>query len=247
MPRIAPAPIPDGSSVMNLVTAADKAEASALVGRAFAGTESRDPEGMFHWALGPTVADRSELQRADCVAYTLGAEILSRTGAHLVGVRDAEKLQAVLLFWRSPGGPKGSSISMCSMISFYMKAKTPPLFKPIQSAVTARLMNADKVMKASHTTHAPGPHYYMSVIAVDPEAQDKKFGSKLINYMSGLADGEGLPCYLECSGATRRDMYAHFGYEEKACMSVGAGIKKDEAINYEPYKEFYAMVRPAKS
>ena len=57
-----------------------------------------------------------------------------------------------------------------------------------------------------------------------------------------MADSEGLPCYLECSGKKMRDMYVHLGYEEKACETVS--VDRDVA-GHAPFEEFYAMLRPA--
>ena len=128
-------------------------------------------------------------------------------------------------------------------MSFYMKTKQPRLFQSIQGN---RLLSVGKTMKTGHRKHAPGPHYYVSIVAVDPDRQGGKLCTPLMTTIANMADAEGIPCYLECSGARCRDIYAHYGYEEKECMTLGKGFKPDEKSGYAPYSEFYAMLRPAR-
>ena len=89
---------------------------------------------------------------------------------------------------------------------------------------------------------APKRTQTVSMVGIDPALQGQKLGSKLIRSLSTMADSEGLPCYLECSGKKMRDMYVHLGYEEKACETVS--VDRDVA-GHAPFEEFYAMLRPA--
>ena len=79
-------------------------------------------------------------------------------------------------------------------------------------------------------------------MAVDPSAQGKGRCGTLMRAVSRMADAEGVPCYLECSGARNRDIYAHLGYEQKRQYTVR--VEDDEAGSV-PFEEFFAMVRPA--
>ena len=78
------------------------------------------------------------------------------------------------------------------------------------------------------------------MLAVDPAHQGKGHGARLCRSVSALADKDGLPCYLECSGPRNRAIYAHLGYEEKGAYE----LRDPEDADAAPYKELYAMVRP---
>ena len=108
--------------------------------------------------------------------------------------------------------------------------------------IDKRLYKLVAIMKKMQGLHAPGPHYYVSMVGIEPALQGQKLGSKLIRALSTMADSEGLPCYLECSGKKMRDMYVHLGYEEKACETVS--VERDVA-GHAPFEELYAMLRPA--
>lgn len=75
-------------------------------------------------------------------------------------------------------------------------------------------------------------------MAVDPKHQGKGLGAKLIRAVSEVADRDGLPCYLECSGPRNRAIYTHLGYKEVGQYELADGPKTV------PFKELYAMVRP---
>ena len=110
-----------------------------------------------------------------------------------------------------------------------------------QSIVVER--RADVAMgqlRTMHHDHADKPHWYVGILAVDPQHQGKGLGAKLCRAVSAMADKDGLPCYLECSGPRNRAIYTHLGYGEVECYKL-----VDPAGDGEPYEELYAMVRPA--
>jgi ribosomal protein S18 acetylase RimI-like enzyme len=67
--------------------------------------------------------------------------------------------------------------------------------------------------KKYHIKYAPGPHYYLMVLAVDPDHQSKGFGSALMRPVLQKADEEGLPCYLEASNERVIPLYQRHGFK----------------------------------
>ena len=224
------------------LTASDRAEVAQVVGRAFAGTSTLDPEWVFHWALGPQLPDRGDPQRAAVIEFILHVQMCGMNNMHMFGVKGPDgKLQSVNYGYRSPGG---GQISMCAMVKASFSIPAPPAYKKMHAKFDKRFSSLDKVMNAANKKHMPGPHYHTTIVAVDPPSQNNGQGALLMNALFRMADAEGLPCYLECSGKRTRDFYIKYGYVEKECFTVG--IAKDDD-GHASFAEFYAMVRPAKA
>ena len=241
---IAPAPAEFGDVVS--LGALDREEAARVLGKSFAGTSTADPELTFDWCLGPTLADRNEPARAASLEWMFGYLLHSATGTHLLGVRSPSgELQAAALCWLSLGGTKGPGFKnyVCGGMRYAVTHKEVPAYMKNRKLIDKRMAAFDKQLATRHAKHAPGPHYYVSMLGVDPACQDDKIGSKLIRAVSQMADAKGVPCYLECSGTRVRDIYVHHGYEEKECSTVS--IQGDEP-GFAAYEELFAMVRPAK-
>ena len=97
-------------------------------------------------------------------------------------------------------------------------------------------------MEEMHKEWADMPHWYVSIMAVDPSAQGKGRCGTLMRAVSRMADAEGVPCFLMCSGTRNRDIYAHLGYEQKKQYTLRV---EDDETGSVPFEEFFAMVRPA--
>lgn len=76
-----------------------------------------------------------------------------------------------------------------------------------------RMRQFDKYMDKKHRELVPGKHWYLGVLAVDPDHQGKGFGSKLLRGMLARIDEEVLPCYVETEGEKNVSMYEHFGFK----------------------------------
>ena len=239
--KVAPADAVTSDGKVVSLTLKDRAEMAQVVGRAFAGTASNEPEWAFHWALGPQLPDRADPERAKVLEYMLGMAIMGYDNMLQLGVKGAGgELQAVMFGYRSPGGEKG--YSMCAMMMAAMSMPAPAGYKKNSAKFDKRLKAVDSVMKASHKKYGSGPHFYTMMMAVDPPNQGGGLCSLCMRALCQLADAEGLPCYLECSGKRTRDIYAHYGYEEKERYMLAMPDDK----GHEPFTEFYAMVRAAK-
>ena len=71
----------------------------------------------------------------------------------------------------------------------------------------------DQYIERKHKELVPHKHWYLAVLAVDPQHQRKGYASKLLNEMLSYIDEEGLPCYLETDGEKNVSMYQRFGFE----------------------------------
>lgn len=241
--KVAPSPDVEDGEIVSL-TAADRWEVSQVIGRSFAGTNTADPEWTFHWAVGPAMADRSDPARAELIGWLISCDYFGKTKMRYIGIRGPSgELQAVCVFYRSPGGKKGTGSNNCGLMSHLSKHPPPKSFNA-NKFCEKRLMEVDKVFKQSHNLHAAMPHWYTLTVGVDPAFCFKGLGTKLMRAVSKMADDAGEACYLECSGQGTRSFYQKLGYEEKQCYTLGP-VPKD-VPDHEPYKELYAMVRPPK-
>ncbi len=76
-----------------------------------------------------------------------------------------------------------------------------------------KMQSLDKYVERKHEELAPNKHWYLAVLAVDPQHQGKGYASKLLHEMLSYIDEEGLPCYVETDGEKNVSMYQHFGFE----------------------------------
>ena len=76
-----------------------------------------------------------------------------------------------------------------------------------------KMQGFDQYIERKQAELAPVKHWYLAVLAVDPQHQGKGYASKLLNEMLSYIDEEGLPCYLETEGEKNIAMYQHFGFE----------------------------------
>jgi ribosomal protein S18 acetylase RimI-like enzyme len=73
---------------------------------------------------------------------------------------------------------------------------------------------------------APTPHWYLSVLGVDPEFQGRGCASCLLKPMLARLDAEKLPAYLETSTEEYVPMYRRFGFKVlQEAVLPGSGTK----------------------
>ena len=64
-----------------------------------------------------------------------------------------------------------------------------------------------------HKRDAPGPHWYLGVIGVDPSVQGSGVGRALIEHVVARADAAGVPCYLETAQPRNVQFYVNRGFK----------------------------------
>jgi GNAT superfamily N-acetyltransferase len=76
-----------------------------------------------------------------------------------------------------------------------------------------KMQNYDRYIEKKHSELVPYKHWYLAVLAVDPQHQGKGYAGKLLNEMLSYIDQDGLPCYVETEGEKNVSMYKHFGFK----------------------------------
>ena len=72
----------------------------------------------------------------------------------------------------------------------------------------------------------PGPHWYLDVIAVDPDRQGLGVGGSLIRAVNARADTDGLPVVLFTCQPRNLPLYQHHGYEIiREGMEPASGVR----------------------
>uniref|UniRef100_A0A7S0VXU4 N-acetyltransferase domain-containing protein n=1 Tax=Hemiselmis tepida TaxID=464990 RepID=A0A7S0VXU4_9CRYP len=79
--------------------------------------------------------------------------------------------------------------------------------------VKARMEGCTSMMSKCHKECAPEKHWYVYMLQVDPSAQYKGLGTRLLNFVTTLADREGVPTYLETVGDPLVSMYEKKGFK----------------------------------
>ena len=210
----------------------ERDEAATVVGKAFAGTQKAEPEGSFNWALGPLLADRSDIRRAQVLEYVFGMVIFGTANATMLGVRnEVGDLMAFAMVWRSPGGARGTGFNVCGGVGYYRRHQEPSVFSgaeydTIGRPFDRRMTAISNKMKQMHKQHAPGPHWYVHLVAIEPTYMGMKHCTLIMRAVSAIADHEGLPCYLECAGERSKAIFGRYGYEEVGRYTVS--LDRDE-------------------
>jgi ribosomal protein S18 acetylase RimI-like enzyme len=63
-----------------------------------------------------------------------------------------------------------------------------------------------------HKKHAPGKHWYLMTLGVEPKFQGKGIGTSLVSYKLKEIDLQGLPAYLETSTEKNVEFYEKMGF-----------------------------------
>lgn len=87
-----------------------------------------------------------------------------------------------------------------------------PVLMGVRHYFTQTIMNEESVLKA-HAEIMAGPHWYLWVIAVDPDRQGQGIGTLLVQPGLGFADLQQLPCYVETHDEGNLPFYHKYGFE----------------------------------
>jgi GNAT superfamily N-acetyltransferase len=75
-----------------------------------------------------------------------------------------------------------------------------------------RLPAALKLLTAIDKVHPKPPHWYLGLLAVDPDLQGRGIGGALLTRMLERVDRDGLPAYLETQTEANVAWYGRFGF-----------------------------------
>jgi len=76
-----------------------------------------------------------------------------------------------------------------------------------------RFLQISAYTEAAHMRAAPGKHWYLWALGVDPPYQGQGIGGMLIQPVLARADAEGLPCYLETENPRNVPFYQKHGFK----------------------------------
>lgn len=239
--------------VLHVTSESDSNEATVVAARSFAGTAKTDPEFTLDWILGPHLREKWDDPRRQDVLGWIMRMIMHKSkkrGGIVLGARNPDgALAAVCITFPYLNGkqPDSECLEKCHTMwgVFFGGLGIPPFEKPpmnkdIGAAIGKRL-KCLKILRDLHETHAHADHWYVCVMAVDPDAQGSGYCGKLMRTVSAMADQRGVKCYLETSSRKNVAIYERFGYKLTDQRTVSV---PDDPDNSAPYTDLFAMVRP---
>lgn len=80
-----------------------------------------------------------------------------------------------------------------------------------------------RATEAAHRRVAPGPHWYLLLLAVEPSRQRRGLGAGLIRPVLDAADQARVPCYLETLNPATIGFYQRHGFDIAAHEVINPG------------------------
>lgn len=179
---------------MTLITALDQSlfeSAASTIALAF----NDDP--MFKYI------EPDAQQRGDLLAKLLSATL----SAHLrFGVVDTIHAGAGVALWLPPDKTE---------FTFFQMMQSGMLNLPFQLGLSrfGRVMHGHETTEAIHKTAAPNAHWYLAILAVNPNHQGGGIGSSLLKHGLQRADTDNMPVYLETFNERSLSFYSRYGFE----------------------------------
>lgn len=189
-----------------------------MLGLALARWDHLTREAWFHWVLrgclqkcmAPSGGVPIGVRRVGSVGGDLGAVCLAYSYVGADGHARAKPLAPAA----PPGTPLSDPLYAATMARRRARGDRDPAFGPDEHALRERrkdCVNAHK--RPLRDACAPGAHWYVHIMAVDPAAQGQGLSGRTLGAVATLAAAAGVPTYLECVGERNRAVYERFGYE----------------------------------
>ena len=86
--------------------------------------------------------------------------------------------------------------------------------------VVARFTVLGDLMEAAHPKE---PHWYLGVVATDPEHQGRGLGARILKPVLEICDREGVPAYLESSNERNLPFYYRQGWIQSGEIEIPDG------------------------
>ena len=99
---------------------------------------------------------------------------------------------------------------------------------PLQLGLTGlrRFLQASSYTDQAHKQAAPGAHWYIWTLGVDPTYQGHGFGGQLVGAVLRQAAAQGLPCYLDTENPRNVSFYQRFGFRQVSeAMIAGTDVR----------------------
>ena len=135
-----------------------------------------------------------------------------------------------LALWLPPGKSSMSIVDMWHAGMFWA---------PVEYGLrgTAKVIGFAHHIDVMHKRHAPMPHYYLFLTAVEPTQQRQGISAALIGNMLERIDAEKMPVYLETQSLGNVEVYQKLGFE----------MVEKRAFPFAPDIFNWGMLRPAQS
>ena len=92
------------------------------------------------------------------------------------------------------------------------------------------LYRFERVFDAAREKHVPGPHWYVPLLGVRPEAQGKGLSRAVLEPVFRAADRDRLPIYLETIPETNVAIYRRLGFELAGKSELPGGLPNWELV-----------------
>lgn len=176
---------------------AEKEQILATIARAF------DDDPFVNWAVAQDKRRAARVYEFMAMAYRIHAphnEIYT-----IDGVPGAA-------FWAPPGKGKLNPFQQLRLIPM------------MRSAVTLRrIPSVSKTFAAVEKKHPDEPHWYLSVLGVEPDSQGQGIGTALMRPVLEMCDRDGTLAYLESSKEQNVPLYERNGFTVTEIFQIPDG------------------------
>jgi ribosomal protein S18 acetylase RimI-like enzyme len=177
--------------------AAEKEQILATIARAF------DDDPFVNWAVAQDkrrarrVYDFMELAYTTCARHN---EIYTADGTPGAA------------YWAPPGKHHLGLLQQVRLI--------PAM---VRSVTARRMPTVSRGFNAVEKLHPNEPHWYLSVLGVDPEKQGQGIGTALMRPVLEMCDRDGTPAYLESSKEKNVPLYERNGFRVTRVFEIPGG------------------------
>lgn len=124
--------------------------------------------------------------------------------------------------WLPPGSPSPGLWQQMKMALHLYKA------------IGSRTLKAAVALGKFEEARPQSPHWYLTVLGTDPEAQGAGVGSALLQPILDRCDRDALPAYLESSNPNNVVYYRRFGFEVSGEIVYSGGGPTVPLMTREP-------------
>jgi ribosomal protein S18 acetylase RimI-like enzyme len=114
-----------------------------------------------------------------------------------------DALEGVAL-WRAPGRLGDPLLDQLRLL--------PSIVAMVGLARLGTVSSALRIFERRHRHHAPDRHFYLLALGVDPSAQGRGVGSRLLRPVLDQCDERRVSAYLETVGDPNRRLYERHGF-----------------------------------